>query len=115
VAPVFQPELAARAVVWASGQRRREVLVGFPAVKTIWGNKLAPWFADWLLSRQGIDGQQSDEPLPQPHADNLFEPVEQDMGSHGRFDAEARDDSLQRRGLVAAAVLGLLLIGLMAS
>src|SRR5690606_33498218 len=51
VAPVFQPELAARAIVWASQQRRREVLVGFPALKTIWGNKLAPWFADWVLSR----------------------------------------------------------------
>ncbi|MDY3197619.1 MAG: SDR family NAD(P)-dependent oxidoreductase, partial [Pseudomonadaceae bacterium] len=42
VPPVFQPELAARAIVWASQQKRREVNVGFPAVKTIWGNKFAP-------------------------------------------------------------------------
>ena len=118
VAPVFQPELAARAIVWASQQRRREVLVGFPALKTIWGNKLAPWFADWVLSRQGIEGQQSDEPLPTLHEDNLFAPVERDMGSHGRFDAEAKDDSLQfrlsqhRLALAAASLAVLILIGM---
>ena len=109
VAPVFQPELAAQAIVWASRQRRREVHVGFPAVKAIWGNKLAPWFADWLLKRNGIAGQQSDEPLEQPHRDNLFEPFDVDMGAHGRFDAEARRFSLQfwlTRWRLPLAVLG---------
>lgn len=118
VAPIFQPELAAQAIVWASRQRRREVLVGFPALKTIWGNKLAPWFADWVLSRQGISGQQTEEPKPAAQEDNLFRAVERDMGSHGRFDAEARDASVQflltrwRLPLaVAAGLFAVLLVG----
>src|SRR3546814_5734923 len=42
VPPIFQPEIAARGIVWASKHRRREVCVGWPAVKAIWGNKLMP-------------------------------------------------------------------------
>src|SRR5690606_34743383 len=95
VPPIFQPELAARAIRWAADQRRREVCVGFPAVKAIYGNMLAPGFADRLLARQGIPGQQSSEPQPQDAADNLFEVVDRDMGSHGRFDDRARATSLQ--------------------
>lgn len=117
VAPIFQPEVAARAIRWAAEHRRRELCVGFPALKAIYGNALAPWLADRVLARQGIAGQQSDElQLPQP-PDNLFQPVDQDMGSHGRFDAEARSSSLQlwltmHRG--AALVGALLLAGLLA-
>lgn len=43
--PIFQPELAAKAIVWASKHRRRELYVGFPALKTIVGNKLFPGLA----------------------------------------------------------------------
>ena len=95
VPPIFQPEIAARGIVWAAYHRRREVCVGFPAVKAIYGNKLLPRFADWVLSRQGYDSQQSDQPLPVGRPDNLFTAVEQDMGSHGRFDQQARDFSWQ--------------------
>ena len=115
VPPIFQPEVAAEGIVWAAGQRRREVCVGFPAVKTIWGNKLAPWAADWVLKQQGYDGQQTDSPMPD-RQDNLFEPVDRDMGSHGRFDHQARRTSAQlwatmhRGALAAAAMLPVLLL-----
>lgn len=111
VPPVFQPELAARAIVWASQQKRREVNVGFPAVKTIWGNKFAPQVADWVLEEDGYSGQQDEQLSAGDRPDNLFEPVDRDMGSHGRFDNEARTHSWQlwatmhRRGLMAAALL----------
>ena len=112
--PIFQPEVAARGIVWAAYHRRRELYIGFPAVKAIVGNKLLPGFADWLLCRQAFDGQQGEQPLPADRADNLFDPVNRDMGSHGRFDAQARTHSwqlrwtLHRRGL-SIGVLALLL------
>ena len=51
VAPVYQPEVAARAIVWAAAHDRREVWVGLPTVYTIWGQRLAPWLAGWYLAR----------------------------------------------------------------
>src|SRR3546814_19185553 len=75
VPPIFQPEIAARGIVWASKHRRREVCVGWPAVKAIWGNKLMPRFADRLLARQGYDGQMTGERQAPDAPDNLYEPV----------------------------------------
>jgi NAD(P)-dependent dehydrogenase (short-subunit alcohol dehydrogenase family) len=95
VPPIFQPEVAARAIVWAAYHRRREVYVGFPALKAIFGNKVVPWLGDRILVREGYEGQLDDEPLPAVRPDNLFEPVHKDMGSHGRFDARSRDNSAQ--------------------
>lgn len=108
--PIFQPEVAARAIVWAAGKRRREVCVGFPAVKAIWGNKFFPLVADKVLEKDGYEGQKDDVPLPPDRPDNLFEPVDADMGSHGRFDSEARNHSRQlwltmHRGAVAVGML----------
>lgn len=112
VPPIFQPEVAARAIVWAATHRRREVHVGWPAVKTIWGNKLAPRTADRILADKGYSGQQTDEPARPDRPNNLFEPVPGDYGAHGRFDHRSRDRSIQlwittHRAHLAAAALGL--------
>ena len=58
VPPIYQPEVPAEAVYWAAHHRRRELDVGFSAVKAIFGNKLAPRFADWYLARTGYESQQ---------------------------------------------------------
>ncbi len=115
VPPIFQPEVAARAVYWAAQHRRREMYVGFPTVYTIIGNKLAPWLAERYLARTAIDGQQTDQPFDGEASANLLEPVDSDHdeGAHGMFDAEAKSRSGQawltrhRRelGLSAAAAL----------
>ena len=110
VPPIFQPELAARGIRFAAYSGRREVCVGFPAVKAIWGNKLLPWLADRVLKSQGVEGQMTEAPVPDGRPDNLFEPVEGEFGVHGRFDDRARGGSLQllvtmHRGLAAAAAL----------
>jgi NAD(P)-dependent dehydrogenase (short-subunit alcohol dehydrogenase family) len=109
----YQPEVAARAVVWASNNDRRELYVGFPAAKAIIGNKIAPWYADHVLARDGYAGQQRDEPIGPDRRDNLFEPVPGDHGAHGVFDAEARTFSPQlwattHRPWLAAAAAGVL-------
>ncbi len=93
VPPIFQPEVAARAIVWAATHDRREVLVGWPAFKAVWGNKFFPGLGDWYLGRAGYDAQQTDEPRDPDRPHNLWEPVDQhsDYGAHGVFDDRARD------------------------
>src|SRR3989440_267230 len=51
VPPIFQPEVAAEAIYFAAHQPRREFIVGWPAFKAIYGNKIAPWYADRVLAR----------------------------------------------------------------
>lgn len=95
VPPIFQPEVAAEAIVWAAGQRRREVWVGWPTVKAVVGDKVAPGLLDRYLARFGYESQQTGEPVSPDRPDNLFEPVSGDHGAHGRFDARSRSFSLQ--------------------
>jgi hypothetical protein len=62
VPPIFQPEVGARAIVWAAKQRRREVYVGLPRWRAIVGNKLFPSVGDRAAARQAWDEQMSNEP-----------------------------------------------------
>jgi NADP-dependent 3-hydroxy acid dehydrogenase YdfG len=90
VAPIYQPELAADAIVWASRHPRREFFVGGSTVATIVGNKLAPRVADRYLARTNIQAQQTGDPIdPEHHPDYLYTPLPGDRGAHGRFDAQA--------------------------
>jgi short-subunit dehydrogenase len=93
VPPVFQPEVAARAIVFAAFHRRREVWLGLPTVMTILANRIAPGLMDRYLAKAAYAGQLTKEPRP-PHAPrNLFDSVPGPYGSHGRFDAQAKDAS----------------------
>lgn len=117
VPPIFQPEVAADAILWAALHPRREVWVGFPTLKTILGQKLAPAaLLDRLLARLGYDGQITAEPEPPSRPDNLYDPLPGDHGAHGRFDARARRRSWhfiisKHRGAAAAGALLLIGIG----
>jgi NAD(P)-dependent dehydrogenase (short-subunit alcohol dehydrogenase family) len=95
VPPIFQPEVAARAIVWAAHQRRREVNVGLPTVKAVWANKFIPGFLDRYLAAQGYSGQMSDAPVDPERPINLWTSPPGDRGAHGRFDSEAKSRSLQ--------------------
>lgn len=111
VPPIYQPEVIARAILWAACHRRREVCVGLPTVKAIVGDKFIPGLLDHYLAWNGYDAQQTAEPIKSDRPNNLFEPLPGDYGAHGRFDRGAYEFSLQfwlnqRRGLVAAAALG---------
>jgi hypothetical protein len=75
VPPIFQPEVPARAIVFAAFHNRREVWVGMPTVKTILANRVAPGLLDRLLARIGYSGQLTGEPVPADAPANLFEPV----------------------------------------
>lgn len=95
VPPIFQPEVAAEAVLWASKHRRREIYLGMPTVKAMWGNKFARGFADWYLGKKGYASQQTDEPEQPDRPSNLWESVPGPFGAHGSFDARAEESSQQ--------------------
>ncbi|MBK8902579.1 MAG: SDR family oxidoreductase [Anaerolineaceae bacterium] len=118
VPPLFQPEVAADAIVWAAHQRRREVSVTFNNSMFIWGNKFFPGIGDWYLARTGYDSQQTDEPRDPERPHNLWQPVAGDFGAHGDFDARAHNSSwfLQLNKRLNLAILpGLALVGVAAA
>jgi short-subunit dehydrogenase len=87
--PIYQPELAAETIYWAAHARRRDVFFGWSAIAAKVMN-LAPGLSDRMLGRFGYEAQQLDELVPPGHVDNLFQPVEADVGTHGKFDAIAQ-------------------------
>ncbi len=95
VPPIYQPEIAADAIVWAAHHDRRELYVGYPTVVAILGNKLCPGLGDWYLGKTGYKSQQTDEPKDPDRTDNLFEPVAGDHGAHGTFGARSTPMSAQ--------------------
>ena len=95
VPPIYQPEIPAEAVYWAAHHRRRELDVGGPALKAIFGNKLSPRFADWYLARTGYASQQIEDMPVNGRPDNLFEPVPAEAATHGMFDSQAHARSYQ--------------------
>jgi NAD(P)-dependent dehydrogenase (short-subunit alcohol dehydrogenase family) len=97
VPPIYQPEVAAEAIVDAAGNPRREVWVGGSTVITILGNKLAPWLADRYLARSNVKAQQTDWPIDPGRPDYLHAPLDEagDRGAHGPFDGEAKPRSRQ--------------------
>jgi NAD(P)-dependent dehydrogenase (short-subunit alcohol dehydrogenase family) len=93
VGPVYQPEVAARAIWKAAHSSRKQWIVGAPAYQAIFGDKVASPLLDRYLAETAVEGQQANEPVQPNRRDNLFEPVPGDHGAHGRFDARARSSS----------------------
>jgi NADP-dependent 3-hydroxy acid dehydrogenase YdfG len=110
VAPVYQPEVAARAILYAIEHPRRELWVAGPTVYTILGEKLISGVMDRYLAKTNIQGQQANIPIdPATRQDYLFSPVPGDPGAHGIFDDKAHARSAQwwlntHRPLVAGAL-----------
>ncbi|KUM78519.1 short-chain dehydrogenase [Streptomyces curacoi] len=113
VAPVYQPEVAARAIVHAAGHgRRREYWVGGSTVATLIANAVVPGLLDRYLARTGFEAQQDEGEHAGPG--NLWTPADgphgRDFGAHGRFDEEAVGRSPQEwvsrnRGRMGAGML----------
>ena len=118
---IYQPEVAAKVIVYAAEHERREYRVGYPTLQAIIGNKIAPWFADYVLANNAIEGQQTDVPEDPNRKHNLWEPIPGDHGAHGTFDDQAtysspqvwlslhRDDVLKGALALGGIILGGLL------
>jgi len=117
VPPIFQPEVAARAIAWASRNHRRDLWVGWPVAKAILGNRVMPAWLDRYLGRRLYRAQQTLAPA-RPHADNLRSPAPIDHEAHGRFDRRARAPSgylwfTTHRAMLAGVFLLVILAGVL--
>jgi len=109
VPPIYQPEVAARAVVHAADRpRRREYWVGGSTMATLVANKVFPGLLDRYLARSGYKSQQTADEDQPDRPSNLWAPVDTQPGSdraaHGRFDDQAKDSApatALNRGAVA--------------
>lgn len=93
VPPIFQPEVAADAIVHAARTGERAVQVSFITTRTVLADRFFPGALDRVLKETGYDGQQVDRPVRSD--DNLWEPLPGDHGCHGSFDDRARALSAQ--------------------
>lgn len=116
--PIFEPEVGADGVLRAvDNDCGRELLVAWPTVKAVLGNKVVPEYLDQFLGERGTDAQQTDQPEQPDRPNNLWEPVPGDFAAHGRFDDRSADNSVEfwlRKNrswlaLVAAGSVGLAL------
>jgi NAD(P)-dependent dehydrogenase (short-subunit alcohol dehydrogenase family) len=85
VPPIYQPEVAARGVVFAADHpARKQYWAGGSTAATILGNKVAPALLDRYLARTGYKSQQTDQPAAPGRPDNLMQPVDEAAGTdHG--------------------------------
>lgn len=95
VPPIYQPEVAARAVLWAAGHPRREIFVGAPTAPLVWAARLVPGLVDRYLARTNFEAQQTDAAIDPDRPSYLWEPLPGDHGAHGIFGDQAYDRSLQ--------------------
>jgi hypothetical protein len=118
VPPIYQPEVAARGVLYAADHpRRREYWVGASTAATLAANAIAPGLLDRYLGKTGFSSQQTKQPQPPDAPANLWEPADgpdgKDFGTHGIFDGRATNTAPQlwashHHGLLAAAAGGVL-------
>ena len=111
VPPIYQPEVAGRAVAHVAEHPRRAMWVGLPTALTILGNRVAPSLLDWYLAKTNVKGQQSPQHDPPGSQANTWEPVYGgEVAAHGSFDDKAYAHSpelwvSQHRGLLAAGAV----------
>jgi NAD(P)-dependent dehydrogenase (short-subunit alcohol dehydrogenase family) len=116
VPPIYQPEVAARGVLYAADHpKRREYWVGASTAATLIANAVVPGLLDRYLARTGIESQQNKQKDRDPQQANLWDPADgkagYDHGAHGVFDEQSKDESVQlwasqHHGVLAAAGAG---------
>jgi NAD(P)-dependent dehydrogenase (short-subunit alcohol dehydrogenase family) len=121
VPPIYQPELAAAAIVYAADHpRRREYWVGGSTAATLLANAVAPGILDRYLARTGFAAQQTEQPHDPAEPGNLWRPADDedghDFGAHGEFDGSAKTRSVQlwtsqHHGVLAAAAMAATALG----
>jgi NAD(P)-dependent dehydrogenase (short-subunit alcohol dehydrogenase family) len=117
VPPIYQPEVAARGVLYAADHpKRREYWVGGTTMGTLIANAVAPGLLDRYLGQTGYKSQEDDRPENPDRPVNLWEPADgprgHDYTAHGSFDDKSKPRSAQlwasqHHGVVGGALLGL--------
>ena len=110
VGPIYQPEVAAKAIVYASEHDRKDVLVGWPTVESVVAERLGSSMLDYYIADAAWNGA-LEKTAAVERQDNFWRPVERDAGSHGRFDAEAHSRSWQLWGNINRRLIATVAIG----
>jgi NAD(P)-dependent dehydrogenase (short-subunit alcohol dehydrogenase family) len=97
VPPIYDPEIAADAIAWMLEHPRRSMWVGPSTVGTIVASAIAPGVLDRYLAMTGYRAQQTREPRDPHRPDNLYAPVDEDMGARGPFAGAAHPRTAQLR------------------
>jgi short-subunit dehydrogenase len=111
---IFQPEVAAEAILFAAEHSRRDIMVGYTTVEATVGEKIIPGILDHYLAHAAWEGSMLPEPADPGKPDNFWQPLAGDHGSHGPFDQKAHSFSLQlwatenRSKLLGSSLLGAL-------
>jgi short-subunit dehydrogenase len=111
VGTIFQPEVAAEAILFATEHRRRQLMVGYPTVKATLGEKVVAGWLDRHLAHAAWEGALLPERAGN-EPDNFWQPVPGDHGAHGEFDSIAHGFTWQlwlterRRQVLGALLLG---------
>ncbi|HTQ18168.1 SDR family oxidoreductase [Mycobacterium sp.] len=100
VPPIYQPEVAARAIVFAADHpRRKQYWAGASTAATILGQRLMPALLDRYLAKTGYDSQQTGQSAGTDRPGNIWKPRDDaagtDHGAHGDFDDRAVSTSPQ--------------------
>jgi short-subunit dehydrogenase len=101
VPPVYQPEVAARAIVESALDGKRSRIVGSWNTALVGAAEFAPAVVAQYAARTAVDSQQTGEPAEADRASNLCAAVDddRDAGAHGEFGDQAqgvRDRSFLR-------------------
>lgn len=91
---IYQPEVAAKGIVYAATHDVRDLYIGYPTYQTIIGNKILPGYVDKVLAKSGFKGQQTNTPEAPGRKHNLWEPVPGNHSAHGAFNDQAHEKSL---------------------
>ena len=85
IAPVYDPDIASRAILYAAEHRVRDMAVGGGAKLLSTLEAFAGPLVDRWMVATGTKGQQSKEPKPEGAPNNLFTPIEGDARVRGSF------------------------------
>jgi short-subunit dehydrogenase len=92
---IYQPEVAARAIVFAAEHKRRELMVGYTTVEATVGEKFIPGLLDHYLATAAWEGSLLPEAAQTDKPDNFWKPLSGDHGAHGPFDHVSKRSSWQ--------------------
>ena len=90
---IFQPEVAAEAVIFCAENVRREIMLAWPTIESTLGEKVIPGLLDHYLAKTAWDGVMLKKPKDPNHQNNFWTPLPGDHGSHGPFDDKAHSFS----------------------
>lgn len=107
VPPIYDPDVAARAIFSVVKHPPRELWLGGSTIKAIIGQSVMPGLLDRLMARSAWSGQQTNEPQDNEHPDNLFEAQSSLHQIRGRFVGRSKDAAM---ALTSTQVMALLAI-----